>query len=49
MSDKKVFVASEESKAKAKQFRMFAILAWIVALAGQAFAIIKLIHNDTLM
>ena len=42
MSDQKVFVASDESKAKAKQFRVFAFLAWIVAIALQFFAIFKL-------
>ena len=49
MIDQKVFVASEESKAKAKQLRLFAMLAWIVAMAGQVFAILKLIHNQTLV
>ena len=49
MSDQNVFVASAESQAKAKQLRLFAMLAWIVAMAGQAFAIFKLIKNDTLV
>ena len=49
MSDQKVFVASEESKAQAKQLRLFAILAWLIAMAGQVFAILKLIHNETLV
>ncbi len=49
MSDQKVFQASAESQAKAKQLRLFAMLAWIVAMAGQAFAIFKLIKNDTLV
>lgn len=49
MTDQKVFVASEESKAKAKQLRLFAILAWVVAMAGQVFAILKLIHNETMV
>lgn len=49
MSDQKVFVASEQSKAQAKQLRLFAILAWLIAMAGQAFAIFKLIHNETLV
>jgi hypothetical protein len=48
MPEQKVFVASEESKAKASQLRMFAILAWLIAMAGQVFAIFKLIHNNTL-
>jgi nitrogen fixation/metabolism regulation signal transduction histidine kinase len=49
MAEQKVFVASEESKAKAKQLRLFAILAWVVAIAGEIFAIFKLIHNETLV
>ena len=49
MSDQKVFVASAESKAKAKQLRVFAFLAWIVAIAGQVFAILKLINNETMI
>ena len=49
MSDQKVFVASAESKAKAKQLRVFAFLAWIVAIAGQVFAILKLINNETMV
>ncbi len=49
MSDQKVFEASAESKAKAKQFRIFAILAWIIAIAAQVFAILKLISNDNLV
>ncbi|MCB9245638.1 MAG: hypothetical protein H6606_04345 [Flavobacteriales bacterium] len=48
MENKKVFVASAESKAKAKQLRLFAILAWILAMAGQAYAILKLLSNDKL-
>ena len=49
MSDQKVFEASAESKAKAKQLRIFALLAWIIAIAGQIFAILKLINNETLV
>lgn len=47
-NSQKVFVASDEAKGKAKQFRLFAILAWILAIAGQVFAIFKLISNETL-
>jgi len=49
MSDQKTFVASEESKAKAKQLRIFAFLAWIGAMAGQVFAILKLISDETMI
>ncbi len=49
MSDQKVFEASAEAKGKAKQLRLFAFLAWIIAIAGQIFAIFKLIHDDTLV
>lgn len=49
MSDQKVFEASAESKAKAKRLRIFAFIAWILAMAGQTFAILKLINNETLV
>ena len=49
MSDQKVFKASAESKGKAKQLRLFAFLAWIIAIAGEIFAILKLINNETLV
>lgn len=49
MSEPKVFQASEESKATASQLRLFAILAWIVAIGGEIFAILKLIHDSTLV
>lgn len=49
MSEQKVFEASPESKGKAKQLRIFAFLAWILAIAGQIFAIFKLIHDETLV
>jgi hypothetical protein len=49
MSDKKVFVASDEAKGKAKQFRLFAFLAWFIAIGGQIFAILTLIKDDTLI
>lgn len=49
MSEKKVFQASAEAKGKAKQFRLFAILAWLIAMIGQVFAILKLISDDTLI
>lgn len=49
MSEKKVFVATPEAKAQAKQLRLFAILAWIVAIGIEVFAILKLISNDTLV
>ena len=48
MSDPKIFQATPEAKAKASQLRLFAILAWIVAIAGEVFAILKLINNETL-
>jgi len=48
-SGNKIFVASPESKAKAKKLRLFAILAWVIAIAGQLFAIFKLLTNETLV
>ena len=49
MSDQKVFEASIESKAKAKKLRIFAFIAWILAMAGQVYAILKLISNETMV
>lgn len=49
MSDQKVFEASPEAQSKAKQLRIFAFLAWIGAMAGQAYAIFNLISNETLV
>lgn len=48
MTQKKQFVASAEAKGKAKQLRLFAMLAWIIAIAGEVFAILKLLSNDML-
>lgn len=48
MPEKKVFVATEEAKGKATQLRLFAVLAWLIAIAGEVFAILKLINNDKL-
>ena len=49
MSDTKIFEASPEAKGKAKQLRLFAILAWVLAMAGQVFAILKLISDDMMV
>ena len=49
MTDLKTFQASEEAKSKASQFRLFAILLWLIAIAGEVFAIMKLIHNETMI
>ena len=49
MSEEKIFEASPEAKGKAKQLRLFAILAWVVAMAGQVFAILKLISDETMI
>lgn len=48
MTEKKVFVATEEAKGQAKQLRLFAILAWVLAIGGEIYAILKLIRNDML-
>ena len=49
MSDTNIFVASPEAKGKAKQLRIFAVLAWVAAMAGQVYAIMKLISDETLV
>ncbi|MGI6719257.1 MAG: hypothetical protein ACOX4D_09040 [Bacteroidales bacterium] len=45
---KKVFVASSEAKGKAKQLRLFSLLLWIIAIAGEIFTIIKLLKTEML-
>lgn len=49
VNEGKMFEASPESKAKAKKLRLFAFLAWILAMAGQIFAILKLLNDETLV
>lgn len=49
MSAQKQFVASEEAKGQAKQLRRFAFLAWIIAIAGEVFALLKLISDETMV
>lgn len=46
MSEKKQFVATSEAKGKAKQLRLFAMLAWLIAIGGEIFAILKLLNDD---
>ena len=46
MSDEKIFVASPEAKSKAKTFRIIAFLLWILAIAGQIYAIFNLISDE---
>lgn len=48
MTEPKVFEASAESKGTAKQLRVFAFLAWLLAIAGEVYAILKLLHNEKL-
>ena len=48
MTEQKQFVATDEAKGQVKQLRLFAMLAWIIAIAGEIFAILKLIGDDTL-
>lgn len=46
MTERKEFVATDEAKGQAKQLRLFAFLAWIIAIGGEVYAILKLLHND---
>jgi len=48
MTDQQIFKASENAKSKALKLRIFAFLAWILAMGGQAFAILKLLKDDML-
>lgn len=36
------FVPTKESKSKANQFRLFAVISWIIAIGAEVFAILKL-------
>jgi len=49
MSNTPSFQASPEAKSKAKQLRIFAMVAWLAAMAGQIFAILKLISDETMV
>ena len=49
MTEQKVFQASAESKGKAKQLRLFAFLVWFIAIAGEIYAILNLIGDETLI
>lgn len=49
MTEQKQFVATAEAKGKAKQLRLFAFLAWLIAIAGEIFTILKLISNETMV
>lgn len=49
MTEQKVFKASPEAKGKAKQLRLFALLAWILAIGGEIIAILKLISDQTMI
>jgi len=49
MSEIKTFEASPEAKGQAKKLRIFAVLAWLLAMGGQAFAILRLISDETLV
>lgn len=53
MSEKKIFEVTAENKGKATQLRIFAFIAWLVAIGIEVFAIFKLIRvsniDDNLM
>lgn len=42
----KMFVASDESKAKAGKFRLFAVICWIIAIGFEAAAIYILLKTE---
>ena len=49
MAEQKVFEASPEAKSKARTFRIIAFAAWILAIAGQIYAIFNLISDETMV
>ena len=48
-SEKVKFIASDESKGKAKQLRIFAILAFVIAIGFEVLAILQLGNNPVSM
>lgn len=48
MSEQKQFVPTDEARGQAKQLRLFAILAWVIAIAGEIYTILNLLSNDKL-
>lgn len=48
MSEQQVFTASPEAKATAKRNRIIAFVLWFLAIAGQIYAIMNLISNETM-
>ncbi|HZW78302.1 MAG TPA: hypothetical protein VFF21_08370 [Flavobacteriaceae bacterium] len=48
MENQKVFIATDEAKGKAKQLRLFAFLAWIIAIGAEIYAILYLIKDSML-
>jgi hypothetical protein len=49
MNETKVFEATPEAKGKAKQLRIFAFIAWLLAMGGQVYAIMNLISDETMV
>lgn len=48
MSEMNQFVASDEAKSKAKRLRIFAFIAWLVAIGGEIYAIRNLLNDKML-
>lgn len=48
MSEMNQFVASDEAKRKAKSLRIFAFIAWLVAIGGEIYAIRNLLNDKML-
>lgn len=42
------FTVSPQAKSKAKNYRGIAIIAWLLAMAVQVFAILKLLNKNQL-
>ncbi len=46
MTDKKVFVPTDEAKGKAKRNRVIAIILWLLAIGGEVYAIMELLSDE---
>jgi hypothetical protein len=49
MSNQQIFEASPEAQSKAKKLRIFAFVAWLLAMAGQIYAIMNLISDEKMV
>ena len=49
MAEQQIFQASAEAKSKATRFRIFAFILWLLAMGGQAYAILNLLSDEKIV